>query len=344
MANKAPASTVTPITQGVLAFAGSSIGGTILDVDSELNLPNSVKNNNGTTYLSPAMTFAEMQSLVNPVEGQDVRVLEFHYARFTYSAGRWVSTSPLQLMNMGVPFVLIPDSTYGNNGVVTLGAALPEALPAGFFYVPADSISASNTAGWYYGIMSSTTALQLYNNPYPNPNTNVTGDPDESIPFSVGGKGGPLISFTGITGQGAVAQVTTSVQAVNYTEIPGGLLNTFGGLQYNLFAERGNTTATSGAEIIVQIGSTKIMDVALNAAKVTNIYAFRSCLNLGNTANQINPPIGQAGPALSTGATPNLYTAIDFSVATNFAVYMTIPSGGGEYYICNALQIDGLFS
>jgi hypothetical protein len=328
-----------------LAPTGNGFGETQITVDPLLLIPTGIENGEGTTFFEPNMSFAQMQSIPAPQVGQSVRVAEFHYAPFTWNGHGWVSTSPLQLMNMGIPFVVLPDSTYGNNGVVTVGTALPEALPAGFFYVPADSISASNAAGWYYGIMSTSTALQLYNNPYPNPTTNITGDPDESVPISLGGKSSQVLtSFTGLTGQGAVAQVTTPIQAVNYTTIPAGLFNVFGGIQYNLFAERGNTSATSGAEIVCQIGTTKVFDVALNAAKVTNIYALRSCLNIGNVKAQLNPPIGQAGPSLSTGATPNLYTAIDFSVAQNFAVYLTIPSGGGEYYICNGLQLDGLFS
>jgi hypothetical protein len=107
-----------------------------------------------------------------------------------------------------IPMILPSSGTMGNSGALTLTTALDQAYAAAYFYMPAGAIVTASAAGFYYGTMSSTTAVTLFNNPY------VSGSP--AIPAS------PTAFAT--TGPGAYTQTTgTSLGAWTMT-LAGGTL------------------------------------------------------------------------------------------------------------------------
>lgn len=133
-------------------------------------------------------------------------VLACASARADYSgppvAGR------ITLAQSRVPMILPSSGTMADNGALTLTTALDQAYPAAYFYMPANAIVAGSAAGFYYGTMSSTTAVTLFNNLY------ASGSP--TIPAS------PTAFAT--TGPGAYTQTTGSAVVANTVSIAGGML------------------------------------------------------------------------------------------------------------------------
>ena len=112
------------------------------------------------------------------------------------------------LFQNAVPFLIPSSGSIGDNGALTGITALLQAYPNCYMYFPANAISAGSAAGWYYVVMSSTTAGTIYNNVY------TTGLP--TIPSS------PIAFVT--TGPGAYTQTTGSFINVYSFNVPGNLL------------------------------------------------------------------------------------------------------------------------
>ena len=296
---------------------------------------------NGVGWATPTpgmMTYAQMIALPPPVaDGTQVRVQEFHYAVFTYSAGRWVSTSPLSLFSSGIPFILPSSGTMSTNGAVTLNTALATTYPGTFTYFPAGAVYALSPAGWYYTVYSSATQGTVYGNMYPGP-YNVTGDPDESVPISAGGKYGVAIPIVA-AGPGAYVTPTSSaIQAVNYTTLMAGLIADFGAIDFTII---GNRPANANAHaLLVVIGSTTIGQE--NGSGINALYMQRRIANLGGYKAQVFPPLTLQGPGTSSSV-PSAYSAIDFTVAQNIAVTLNI-GNVADYYVLDAFQAVAIFS
>lgn len=140
----------------------------------------------------------------------------FAYAQCD-SSGHFLTSGPTRvtLGQSRLPMILPSSGSMGNNGALTLTTALDQAYPAAYFYMPAGAIAAASTAGFYYGTMSSTTAVTLFNNPY------VSGTP--TIPAS------PTAFAT--TGPGAYTQTTGSAFTAYTYSVPGGTLGAFDEVQ-----------------------------------------------------------------------------------------------------------------
>lgn len=132
--------------------------------------------------------------------------------------------------NQGLDMVVLGTATYGSNGAGTLTTALAAtpAITKCFAYVPANSVSASFAAGWYYCVFSSTTAFVLFNNQYSGTGTLLP--PASPTAFVA-------------TGQGSVAGVSSSVTAYQLS-IPGNTLGLSGGLNVEFSLSYTNAAGT----------------------------------------------------------------------------------------------------
>lgn len=129
----------------------------------------------------------------------------------------WTLRSAGVLAQSGIPFILPGGTagggsnqfTMGNNGAVSTLQALPSTYDGGaWMYFPANTITGSNPAGWYWFVASSTTAGTVYNNTY------TTGSP--AAPTT-------LIPFVS-TGPGLGTQTTgADITAMNFTMIGGSM-------------------------------------------------------------------------------------------------------------------------
>jgi hypothetical protein len=106
----------------------------------------------------------------------------------------------LAAFKTGIPFIVAPTGTASTNGAFTLGTALPWTVPQCYMYFGANSITSSNAAGWYYVIMSSTTAGVAYNNTY---TSGIPTYPTIPVPF--------------VSTAGTLTGVTTLVNGPTFT-------------------------------------------------------------------------------------------------------------------------------
>ncbi len=105
------------------------------------------------------------------------------------------------IISNGIPIGLPSSGSIGNNGALTGIAALPKTYnaPGIFLYFPANAIVAGTAAGFYWTVMSSTTAGTIYNNVGSISNLVV---PTTLTPFVT-------------TGPGAYTQTTAEVSVIS---------------------------------------------------------------------------------------------------------------------------------
>jgi hypothetical protein len=183
-----------------------------------------------------------------------------------------------------IPLVLPGGSgmTMGNNGALSGVAATANAYANAFFYMPAGAIAAGSAAGWYYGVMSSTTAATLYNNVY---NGGTPGVPNSPTPFVT-------------TGPGAFAQTTGSyVTAYSITVLGGEMgINTYlfirGAVTYTNSANAKSIQATYGGWSMASQGPTTTGSLPIQCG-----FA-----NRGVTGSQVSLLSPALSPALEAAA------------------------------------------
>lgn len=121
---------------------------------------------------------------------------------------------PRILAQSAIPFVLPSSGSIANNGALSGITALQTTYSGGcWMYFPAGAISAGSSAGWYWTVMSSTTAGTIYNSTY----------------TSGGNFVGTATAFA-TTGPGAYVQSTSEIIGPSLT-VPGRSLGPNGSLR-----------------------------------------------------------------------------------------------------------------
>lgn len=200
---------------------------------------------------------------------------------------------PYLLNPAGIPIILAPSGSIGNNGAITLGSALPATYANCYLYLPANAIFAGSTAGLYYTVMTSTTVGTVYNNTY------TSGTP--VIPSS------PTAFVT--TGPGAYTQTTATDITLSNVTCPGGTLGKNGAFQI-----LANYVYTNNA-------NAKTRKVLLNATAVSNsaptttaMYPLRYLMqNKGSEAVNIDTEGGFSASSASPGRR-TIDTSTDFTI------------------------------
>lgn len=200
-----------------------------------------------------------------------------------------------KLFQTGIPFVMAPSGTGSTAGAITLGTAGPAGFWGGscYLYLPANCLGGNaNAAGWYYTLMTSTTAGTVYNNPY------VSGQP--FIPSA-----GALVPFVGA---GSAYTGVTSAQAALTFTMPGGLLGANGVLQIDGFIAYNGST--NNKTTTVKMGASTMFSL-VQATAATKCYQFYLQIQNQGAANaQATQNTGVTGASTVV----NTYTALDTGV------------------------------
>jgi len=209
----------------------------------------------------------------------------------------------MKLAQTAIPFIIAPTGTMANNGAVTLGVALPATYSNGcYLYLPANAISASSAAGWYYTVMSSTTVGTVYNLTY------SSGQP--YVPSSTTG-----LAFS-TTGPGAFTGVATAVTGPNWT-LPANMMGPNGVLE--MAAVYGCSGTTSSKTVAIKLGSATIYSQATTTAANVAALALLTCQNQGLTNAQVSNQTGSVG----FSATGQTYSTVDTTANQTLAVVGT---------------------
>ncbi len=213
--------------------------------------------------------------------------------------------NPIKVFQTGIPMIMAPTTTPGASGTFTLGTAGPTGFWGGtaYLYAPASAwTSPALAAGWYYAVLTTTTAGTLYTNTY------TTGQP-----FIPGAAAlGTVVPGTAGTWTG----VTTAQAALTFT-VPGNLQGANGILEFS--GVIGYNGSTNNKTVTIKQGSTTLFSL-VQATAANKAYQFLVQMqNLGVTNAQAVQNVGATGA--STVA--NTYSTIDTTVSQTYTVNIT---------------------
>lgn len=219
----------------------------------------------------------------------------------------------------GVPIILTPSGSMGNNGALTIGTALARTYARAYFWMPAGSVATSvpASAELLYGTCSSTTSCTLFNNTcstWP-----CTGTPNTT-------------SFS-TTGPGAYTQ-STSAQTVLTFQVPANSLGPNGSLYLRgLFSVINNsnthvaTVAFGGTNILAQtVASQNVFGIDRSVTNLGVTNAQLTFVASGSTSGTLNEvgPIGSANAnatlAINTTANQNITVQLQDGTATDYLI------------------------
>lgn len=251
------------------------------------------------------------------------------------SGGYPIYGQPIILFQSAIPFIVLGGDGSANgmrwsastDGTFTMNATSTPTEPLtglftgltnvmALFYLTASAGGAANTAGWYWGKITSATAGIIYNNTY------ISGDPGAQIPASPS-------AFTSVANgwinQGAT---TTDVAGLNGITLPGGMLGPNGTLDWQV-RTMGDTTSTKnfkfrlGGTLVAYSQPTGFPDgerlyKVANAGVLTRQIISRSLTGVGNDSSSSTT---QSYGALNTAGDLALREDLSFaSAAGNFAL------------------------
>lgn len=208
---------------------------------------------------------------------------------------------PYILLQCGVPIGIAPSGNIGSNGSVTFGTAMNIAYTGGvWLYYPSGAIYTASAAGFYWTVMSSTTAGTIYQEQY----TPAVSSFD--IPQTP----------TGVVaaGPGAYTGVTTQITLVS-TVLHGSALGKNGALTHEYRDARANTAGNK--LIISRLGgqNTVFYNSAPNFASVSMVNTLQ---NMG-AENKQTSLVGAEDSSYGMSTAPSMLT-IDTSVDQTVAI------------------------
>lgn len=232
--------------KGEWTYGPYALGGTVAVAVSSTKSTSSVSVTLGSSasavvgaaggLIGPSATFAALPAAADN-GGNTYRVTDIGKPG---AGSLWMSDGVLwnplngraQCMRSPIPFILPASGSVANNGALTLGVALDRIYPRSYMYFPTGALFSGSAAGWYWTVMSSTTAGVVYNNLY------TSGYPQ--IPTTAG--------FT-TTGPGAFTQTAgVDLTCLTFT-LPGNALSRFGGMQSRLCMTAGGAGGTKTGKV-----------------------------------------------------------------------------------------------
>lgn len=219
---------------------------------------------------------------------------------------------PQILAQSAVPFILAGGTagggtnqfTMGNNGAISTLPVLPTTYAGAWMYMPANAITGSNAAGWYWFVGSSTTAGTLFNNTY------TSGDP--RVPTV-------LVPFVS-TGPGLGTQTTAAnISSFNFS-IPGGSMGPNGVVKWYQLLNFSNSA--NNKTYVKRVAGSSYATVA-RTTSVSDSSTDR-LWNLGVQSQQMVRQLAESVQAsssypvfLALDATANIVLSLDLQLAAS---------------------------
>lgn len=225
----------------------------------------------------------------------------------SYAVQNPVSNGQTLLGVSAIPFIVFASGSWtaAANGVVTVPAQTT-AWPYAYVYMPANSVTANNPAGWYFGVFSSTTSVTLYNNVY-----NVATGGTPVIPASP--------TAFAVSAGSNTTQDTMPIQGPTFT-IPGGALGNNGAIQ--LSAQMQASLSTNTKTLAFGLGSVNNVFATLNSVSQSSYGEADAVIqNLAQQTRQMfrgkNNGGQTAAPVILTqDTTANIGTTVNMNCGT----------------------------
>ena len=273
----------------------------------------------GAAYIG-AYTYAQLSALTSFPANTTARCTDGSCGfEVVFNGTRWILANGHTLLasNNGVVVGLAPTFTSaGGTGTGTFGTAVNAAYSKGFWYVPANSLYGTHSAGFYYGEMSNTTAITFYNNTY-----SPTAGAQPTEPTSKTAFGGVLVGGTGVTGQ-FVAQTVT---------IPGNLMGAFGTVKQDIYGEYNSAasnkrfyTTFGGQTIVLESASTSLSLYGSSIVKNVATNRQRSFNKLTSGSSSSAVVVTTIDTTADAAVTADIHksAATDYIVLVSHALYV----------------------
>ena len=200
------------------------------------------------------------------------------------------------LHQSGVPIGIAPTGSVGANGAVTLGTALTLTYSGGLYlYYPTGALYTSSAAGFYWTVMSSTTAGTAYNNVY-SPGTNLPAIPTTLTAIVDAGPG----AFTGST---------TEIAAI-YVTVAGGEMGANGCIEVCIQGAHNNTAGNKIYNVL--IGGTQVWSQAMTTS-ASFAAPLVSTYNRGVASRQVTTNTSVSGSSSGNPGVASIDTTADFT-------------------------------
>jgi len=233
--------------------------------------------------------------------------------------------SPTLFLSCGIPFIITSNGTMSaTTGVLSAIAALPTAYPNAFVYCGANTITASNAAGWYYAVFSSTTSCTLYNNTY-------TAGSAPTVPAS------PTAFTTSVSGAFTTAATGSNIAGISFT-IPGGSMGNNGRIRMERCYSYGANNANSKT-YSVSLGATQFC--SYNATASTQGRDLPTIWNCGSQS--VNA--GSANSNFNSSTTQYIRGTIATSAnqTLTFNQYISAGNGATDWCVSEYVNIEIIY-
>lgn len=223
------------------------------------------------------------------------------------------------LSQSGIPFILPSSGTMGNNGALTALTALAQTYSDGcYMYFAAAQIAAGSTAGWYWTVMSSTTAGTVFNNVYTSGQPTV---PSSNTAFAT-------------TGPGAITGVTTSIPAITVSLV-GGSMGNNGELTFEMFDVQPNTAGTKSLN--VTLGGTIFFTNSATTSAAPNSARW-IVRNRGRKDRQVYHNAFNGEPTYQAGSVGN--QSIDTSITQTVTISLQHVTAATDWMVLEGHSIQ----
>jgi hypothetical protein len=299
------------IQSGTATGSGKSTGNIVIDVGAGTSSAT-----NGTVGLGT--TNATSVSIGNTTNTTTVALNTAPSA--TTSAPVTINGGNVEyvLAQTGITFVVPSSGTMGNNGALSAITALQTTFSGGaYFWFPTNAISSGSTAGWYWTVMSSTTAGTVYNSTYTS-----------GVPVT-----GTTTAFA-TTGPGAYTQQTTVINGPTIS-VPANVMGKNGRFEFNILGANNNTAnnktyaMTFGGTSFWQFVPTTTtassfrFGVANKNSLSSNVgFPGSSSSGFGGVSATLTYGTINTGSAQNAILTMQLATATDYILLDNFILKM----------------------
>jgi len=171
------------------------------------------------------------------------------------------------LQSGGVPILIPSSGTMGANGALSAITAISDTYPDMYLYFPAGAVYVASAAGFYYAVMSSTTAGTVYNNVY-TPGTNLPNIPASPTPITA-------------AAPGAYTQVLASIIVIS-VQVDGGSMGKNGVVRMDLDVMHSN----SAAQKILKTNFGGTQQIYWGGATAVRILTRHAVINRGRVDKQ----------------------------------------------------------
>jgi len=202
-------------------------------------------------------------------------------------------------------------------GALTLATAIPNTLSQGFYnYSPASAVNATQTAGWYWCVGSSTTLAQCYNNQYYPASAVAAVIPASNTPFSTANTPGT-----------SYANTLSAYLPFASVNVPANVLGVRGSISTLLAFNNNNSSQAKTCGLTYGGNGTGAPPIIQSNTTATGFINTMTMFNVGNLTYQ------KWSAAQATYSGSQYYANVNSAVAQSLWISCELSTSGTTDYV-----------